>query len=123
MKREDYGWRDDSPCPDWCVKGGDHLDFRLRNGSDFWHTSNMTEVETADTDHNWVPHTIEVGLSQREQVDERGHYRHRVQVVVAAGGDERLFTIEQARHLASVLLEQANQAERLSVDLPPRRER
>ncbi|MFG1656884.1 DUF6907 domain-containing protein [Micromonospora chersina] len=122
MKREDYGWRDDSPCPDWCVKGEEHLDSRLRSGSDFWHTSKMTDVETADTDHNWEPHTIGVGLSQHEHVDERGHYRHQVQVVVSAGGEERLFSIEQARALASVLMERADEAERLSADLRPRQE-
>jgi hypothetical protein len=121
MAREDHGWHDDRPCPSWCVTGEQHLAQQFRSGADFWHDSQMTNVQTADIDENYHLVEIGIGLSQREQVDERGHVRHPVQVVIQQTGWS--LTANQAHEFATVLNRLADQAERESADLPSRHER
>lgn len=106
---EDYGWYPDRPCPEWCVTGDQHLAFRMHAGNDFWHQGRTTSIETAYLDHNWIPTSATLYLSQHEQVDERGHYRHPVVI----GGNIGEFTADQAREIAAALLEHASTIEAL----------
>jgi hypothetical protein len=108
MTIEDYGWRSDGPCPEWCRNGDEHLSEHVRMGSDFWHRGEVTTLQSADMDHNWNPLTVDVFLSQRQQVDERGYYRHPTEVVVR--GPEG-YTPVQARTLAERIMRLADIAE------------
>jgi hypothetical protein len=101
-------WRDDQPCPQWCVTGAEHLARRLRHGmDDFWHEGLEVIAGTQDVDHNWHPIEMRLRLSQHEQVDERGHLRHPIQVDCQNYG----LSPAQARELATVLLRLADDAE------------
>jgi hypothetical protein len=105
----DYAWSDDQPCPPWCVTGGGHLQHRLLHRTDdFWHEGPEVIVATQYSDHNCIPLQMHVRLDQREQVDERGHFRHPVRV------DCQNYSLspDQARKLAAVLLQMAGQAEK-----------
>lgn len=112
-RREDHGWHDDRPCPDWCVTGEQHLGFQLRSGNDFWHESKPVELTTTDVDHNWHPVPVRIKLLQREQVDERGHVRHPAEV--DAGGYS--LTPDQSRELAAALMRMAAEAEAVPADI------
>jgi hypothetical protein len=104
----DYGWSDDQPCPPWCVTGDGHLQHRLLHRmDDFWHEGPDVIVATQYTDGNRIPLEMHVRLDQREQVDERGHFRHPIRV------DCQNYSLSpaQARELAAVLLQMAGEAE------------
>jgi hypothetical protein len=76
---------------------------------DFWHEGAEVIVATQDHDHNWRPIELRVRLSQQEQVDERGHLRHPIQVDCQHYG----LSPTQARELATVLLRLAADAEQV----------
>lgn len=106
---QDYGWHDDQLCPPWCVTGAEHLDHRLQHRmDDFWHKGAVTTVLTHAVTYNLEPIEAEVYLQQREQVDERGHLRHPIEVCVDRAQE---FTQAKARELAAVLLRLADEAE------------
>jgi hypothetical protein len=75
---------------------------------DFWHEGPQTLVATQYNDHNCLPLNLHVRLDQREEVDERGHFRHPIRV------DCQNYSLSpaQARELAQVLVQLAGQAER-----------
>jgi hypothetical protein len=105
---QDYGWHDDQPCPAWCVTGAEHLGHQLAHRmDDFWHKGVVTRVLTQGLTTNLEPIEAEVYLQQREQVDERGHFRHPIEVCVYCAQD---FTQAKARELAAVLLRLADEA-------------
>ena len=104
----DYGWNDDQPCPPWCVTGDSHLRHRLLHRmDDFWHEGPEVIVATQYSDHNSIPVKMHIRLDQREQVDERGHFRHPICI------DCQSYSLSpaQARELAGVLLQMAGEAE------------
>lgn len=115
--RNTASWHEDRRCPAWCTTGERHLTDRLRGGADFWHRCATLLITTNETDHNWHPIRLAVGLLQREQVDERGHIRHPVEVLIEPGWS---FTPEQARELAAALCRLADQAENEPHDLSSR---
>ena len=107
--RQDPVWHDDRVCPTWCVTGAEHLEHQLAHRMDsFWHTGAVTRVLTQATTPNLEPIEAEVYLQQHEQVDERGHFRHPIEVGVEFAQD---FTPVKARELAAVLLRLADDAE------------
>ena len=67
-------------------------------------------MATQRSDENRIPIEMHVRLDQREQVDVRGHSRHPVRV---ACGRYSL-SPDQARELASVLLQMAGEAEQVA---------
>jgi len=106
---QDYGWHDDQPCPAWCVTGAEHLGHQLAHRmDDFWHKGAATKVLTRGVTYNLEPIEAEVYLQQHEQVDERGHFRHPIEVCVEFAQE---FTQAKARELAAVLLRLADEAE------------
>lgn len=109
MTREDFGWHDDRPCPEWCTSTDHHLQWRLEHRTDhFWHKGPVTRIPTEDEDHNCHRLIAELYLSQHVIVDERG-FNTRPAEVSADGGT---FTPDNARLLAATLIEVADQAER-----------
>jgi GTP cyclohydrolase III len=106
---QDHGWHDDRPCPPWCITGTEHLEFRLQHRmDDLWHKGAATKVLTQGVTYNLEPIEAEVYLQQHEQVDERGHFRHPIDISVDFG---ELFTPDEARELAAILLRLADEAE------------
>jgi hypothetical protein len=79
----------------------------LHRMDDFWHEGPDVIVATQYTDGNRIPLEMHVRLDQREQVDERGHFRHPIRV------DCQNYSLSpaQARELAAVLLQMAGEAE------------
>ena len=75
---------------------------------DLWHKGAATKVLTQGVTYNLEPIEAEVYLQQHEQVDERGHFRHPIEVGVEFAQD---FTPVKARELAAVLLRLADDAE------------
>ena len=67
-------------------------------------------MATQRSDENRIPIEMHVRLDQEEQVDARGHARHPVRV---ACGRYSLSS-DQARELASVLLQMAAEAEQVA---------
>lgn len=107
---QDHGERDDQPCPQWCVTGSGHLCHRSQHCVDLWHEGPEVNVATQFADEYRIPIKMHVRLDQREQVDARGHSRHPVRV---ACGRYSL-SPDQARELASVLLQMAGDAEQVA---------
>jgi len=81
----------------------------MRHGmDDFWHTGEVSRVLTQSPTYNLELIEAEVYLQQHEQVDERGHLRHPIDISVDFG---ELFTPDEARELAAILLRLADEAE------------
>ena len=74
---------------------------------DFWHEGPEVTVATQYSDHNSIPVKMHIRLDQREQVDERGHFRHPIRI------DCQSYSLSptQARELAGALLQMAGEAE------------
>jgi hypothetical protein len=84
----------------------------MRHGmDDFWHTGAVSKVLTQATTHNLEPIEAEAYLQQHEQVDERGHLRHPIDISVDFA---QLFTPDEARELAAILFRLADDAEQAS---------
>jgi len=107
---QDRDGRDDQSCPQWCVTGGKHLHHHLQHCVDLWHQGSEVIVATQRSDENRRPIEMRVRLDQEEQVDAQGHSRHPVHV---ACGRYSL-SPDQARELASVLLQMAGEAEQVA---------
>ena len=107
---QDHSRCDDQSCPPWCVTGGRHLHHHLQHCVDLWHQGPEIIVATQYSDENCRPIEMRVRLDQREQVDTQGHSRQPVQV---ACGRYNL-SPDQARELASVLLQIAGEAEQVA---------
>jgi len=75
---------------------------------DFWHKGAVTKVLTQGMTTNLEPIEAEVYLQQHEQVDDRGHFGHPIEVCVEFAQD---FTPVKARELAAVLLRLAGESE------------
>ena len=107
----DLTWADPGPCPSWCLRSEHHLADRLaRKHDDFWHESERVSVQTEETDHNWHPLFVEVGLSQHVEL---ANHRGRLHPVLVTLGGDGLSSFA-ARKLAGLLLDLAEQAEVLS---------
>jgi hypothetical protein len=109
-KLNDNGGRDDQPCPPWCVTSSGHLHHHSQHCVDLWHQGPEVIVATQFADGYRIPIEMHVRLDQEEQVDARGHSRHPVRV---ACGRYSL-SPDQARELASVLLQMAGEAEQVA---------
>ena len=107
---QDRGGRDDQSCPQWCVTGGKHLHHQLRHCVDLWHQGPEVIVATQRSDENRRPIGMCVRLDKEEQVNARG--QHRNPVGVACG--RYSLSPDQARELASVLLQMAGEAEQVA---------
>jgi hypothetical protein len=111
MRTADLTWADPGPCPSWCIRSDHHLSDRLARGhDDYWHEGRTARVETEETDHNWNPIHVEVGLSQHVELASHRGRLHPVTVTI--GGDG--LSPFAARKLACLLLDLAAQAEDLS---------
>jgi len=104
---QEHGGRDDQSCPSWCVTSSRHLHHHLRRCVDLWHQGPEVNVATQRSDENRRPIEMCVRLDQEEQADAQGRSRHPVRV---ACGRYSL-SPDQARELASVLLQMAGDAE------------
>ena len=112
----DHGGCDDISCPPWCVTSSGHLHHHLQHCVDLWHQGPEVIVATQRIDENRIPIEMRVRLDQREQVGARGRSRH--SVCVACG--RYSLSSDQARELASVLLQMAAEAEQVAEIIPSR---
>ena len=108
--REDFGWHDDKPCPDWCTSPDHHLDERLTKRMDhFWHRGPKTRIYGTGFVRE-DPEYVEPCLSQHVIVDERGFNTRPIEIEMYPMEG---FTVANARQLGALLFTLAAQADAL----------